>query len=231
MALSFLQATVSTANATEYTFSDQNFGTESAGRHIIVAIGTRGAIAGTAGGISATIGGVAATMAAPVEGTSDGTNASFTALAIAAVPTGTSGDVVVTFDATMLRCGIGMWEVTNVSGTTAHDTATSIADDPTGSLDVPAGGFVVGVSFARETENASWTGITENYDAVAETIFGHSGASDTFAEQQTGLTVTCDWLAPVAGMSCGSFASWGPEDAGGLSIPIAMYHYQHHLGA
>lgn len=208
MALTFLQApAIDLSDATTYTFSSQNLGTASADRYIIVATASRG-LGATRSISSATIGGVSATKVAEVANTGGG-NTSTTCLLIAAVPSGTTGDVAITYDSGMLRCGIGMWAATALTSATPTDTATSTADDPTEStLDVNAGGFAIAVGYTANQATTTWTGLTEKYDAqdLGEGIT-HSGASDTFASAQTNLTITCDFTAVQ--LSAGSFASWG----------------------
>src|SRR3990167_2651308 len=162
MAASFLQAAVDTTEATIYTFSSQSLGTAAADRYIVVAIAARGL--GTTRTISSvTVGGVSATI--NVQTPNITSNTSLTGIVIAAVPTGTTGDIVITFDAQMLRCGIGLYRVTNLVSATPTDTDGSTAADPSVTLTTVDGGIAIGVGFTQDTApQAAWTGATENYD-------------------------------------------------------------------
>lgn len=229
MSLSFLQATNLTTDLTTYTFSSENLGAAAGDRHIIVAIESRASSAGRTLS-SVTIGGESATIA--VQGTnSGGATSCVAALAIAAVPTGTSGDVVVTFSGGMLRCAIQVYRVTSLTSATATDTDKYEADagDPSVNLDVPAGGFAIGCG-TGSSAGSTWTGLTENHDAQigAEASWATS-ASDTFVSAQTGLTITIGMATKTD--QVGVFAAWGLDAGGGLAIPIAAYHLNHHLGS
>lgn len=205
MALTFLQATQDGTDTNVYTFASQNFGTASADRYIICT-GAARTLAGTALS-SITIGGVTATL--NVNFVDSGvTCISF--IGIAAVPSGTSGDVVLTFNGTMRRAGIGLYAVTNLTSTTPTDTGSSEANPLTaGGLDISAGGFGVAVGGTADTgASATWAGLTEDFDtAWAPADGSYSGSSQTYATQQTGLTVTCTWTAST--VPVGAFASYG----------------------
>lgn len=194
MALTFLQTATDDTNASSYTFSAQSLGTAASDRYIVVTVGAR---AGTTETISSvTIGGVTATI--NVQSTSNNNIAS---VCIANVPTGATGDIVVTFSGTMDRCGIGAWRATGVTSTTATDTGTSIANPLTTNLDINAGGFAVAIGRTDDIATATWTNLTEKFDEEigAEGNF-FSGASDEFVSAQTNLAVTCTWttsLRPV----------------------------------
>ena len=96
--ISYLTSTQSTSALTTYTFSALSFGTEDANRRIIVAIGAYG---GTQLRTisSVTIGGVTATAITGIDVASSTSYTFKTAIYEAAVPTGTTGNVVVTFSA------------------------------------------------------------------------------------------------------------------------------------
>ena len=201
--MSFLQAVTSTTDTNVYTFSSVNLGAAASDRYIIVTAMTRKAGASTTL-TSITIGGVTATIVKQV--TNNVTNTDVAAIVIAAVPTGTTGDIVVTWGATMVRCAIGVYRVTGLVSATASDSDSSTANDPTVNLDCPAGGFIIGGALTAASSSAAWTGITENFDGTLETFVTYTGASDTFATQQTGLTLTADFGSSTE--SVGVFASW-----------------------
>lgn len=209
MEFGFLQGVGDATDLTTYTFSSQNLGTADASRYIIVGVLSRRA-AGTPSISSLTIGGVSA--AAVVAQTNTASGSDIAALYIAAVPTGTTGDIVVTFDAAMLRCAVVAYRAVGIASATASDTDSSTATDPTCNLDVPAGGFAIGVACTGNAgASFTWTGLTENYDAVIEALNATS-ASDTFVAAQTGLAITANGTGATAPV--GVFASWAPSLGG-----------------
>lgn len=230
MARTFLQAASSSSDATTYTFSSQNIGTAAGDRHIVCFSASRGV--GTLAVNSVTIGGVSATQAAENDRTSGGVTNS-ASLDIAAVPTGTTGDVVVTYSGGMLRAGISLWRLDDLASATPHDFDGSSANAPTCALDIPDDGCAIGGAItAQDTASTSWSGLTENHDTLVldsgNIVF--SGASDDFASAETGRTITATFSAP--NLSSGVFASWAfGAGGGGIAIPIAAYHYNHHLGS
>jgi len=213
MDFAFLHSATDIGNLSVYTFHDQNLGVADVGRYIIVAAMARKAGAATTI-TSITVGGESATIVKQV--TNNITNTDIAGIAIAAVPTGTSGDIVVTFGAGMVRCAIGVYRVVGIDSATPADSGSSIADDPTCSLDVPAGGFAIGTGLTAKAASASWTGLTEDYDGTLETYVTYTGASDEFVAEQAGLTIVIDFA--LSAESVGVFASWAP--VGG----ITYYH-------
>lgn len=203
MALTFLQSANSTADTNAYTFSAQNLGTASADRYIIVSAFGRKAGASTTIS-SITIGGVSATIVKQV--TNNVTNTDVAGLAIAAVPTGATGDVVVTFGASMVRAAIGLWSATGLVSATPTDTGSSTANAPTYDLDVNANGFAIGAGATAANTTASWTELTEDFDAVVESALCYSGASKAYATTQTNKTMTVTFGSVEE--SAGVFASW-----------------------
>src|SRR5690606_23430167 len=145
----------------------QNFGTASGDRYIIVTIMARKS-GGATTITGVTIGGIAATEV--TQRTNNVTHSDVAGIFIAADPTGTSGNMVVNFGATMVRCAIGLYAATGLSSPTAHDTDSSIASPPTVSLDVPANGFVIGAGLTAASSSATLTGITEDYDSPLESF-------------------------------------------------------------
>jgi hypothetical protein len=191
----FLQAAASTADAARYNFPAQNLGTPSATRRIIVGVGTRDTLTNNKTIVSVTVGGVAATIVEQFQSDNSGDGAACLAgLAIAAVPTGTTGDVIVVFSEPMLRAAISLYTVDDLASETPLATATSDAAAPTATLDVPAGGFVVGVSFVGLQATVTWKGLTRDVlnNSSLETA-AWSTASDIFHTAETGRVMTATW--------------------------------------
>lgn len=210
--LSFLQAASDTTDVTTYTFSSQNLGTAASDRHIIVAVAAR-ALGATACTISSvTVGGVAATISHQVSNNT--TNSNVVGLAIAAVPSGTTGDIVVTLSRSALRCRIAAYRATTINPT-ATDTGTdttAASSQVSDTIDVPAGGCAVAVTMvAIVTPPTTWTwgGVTEDHDATVETSASVSGASSAFAASQSGLSVTATYIGTNIEPAL-AIAAWGP---------------------
>jgi hypothetical protein len=220
-AKAFLQTATDTANATTYTFSSQNLGTASSDRYILVGIGSRAAGTTEATINSVTVGGVSATI--PVQRSVRPVNLSIAGFAIAAVPTGTTGDIVITFSREMLRCGIVAYAITG-NNASASDTDSGASADPSVNLDIPADGVAFGMAVtARTATGGSWSGLTSDFDFVVEGNTQMSSASDAFATLQTGLSIQRAF--PTNSESVGAFASWGPAVGGG-AIPVFINHYR-----
>lgn len=202
--VSFCTSAVSSTNASSYTFSSQSIGTAATGRRVVVGVsGSRG---GTIGVSSVTVGGNSATQLCTVEGTGGGANQR-TALYIITVNTGTTADIVVTFDATASRAGIGVWAVYDLQSSTPVATATSTTVDPytSGSLSHNAGG--VGIYHAYTYYSGGLpthtaTNATERFDQDTEAgVLPHTGGDTTFSTTGS-TTITVDPTFQTAGSAC-----------------------------
>jgi hypothetical protein len=192
---------VSTADLTTYTFSTTAIGAAMAGRLIVV--GVAGA-AGTRTVSSVTVGGTSLTYVTRAQ------NATCTVeLWAGVVASGTTGDVVVTWSGAQTRCGVGVYALYGANATAFHSAVDTDGSDPmTASLNIPAGGYAVGVAFNANSSTFAWANLTEAYDEAIEGANMHTGASDAFATAQTGLTITCD--PSSASDQALAVASWGP---------------------
>lgn len=198
--LTFLQTSGDGTNLTTYTFSAENLGAANAERYIIVGVTGRSSDGGARTLSSVTVGGVGATINVQVH--SSGNTA---AVAIAKVPTGTTGDVVLVWSSTMGNADIGLWRVTDVTSTTANDTLSSTADPPSDTINVNADGIVIAISKSDAGgDTTTWAGITEDFDAADSAGNNYSGASDTFESEQVGLTVTSNWGTEVRPVLAGA---------------------------
>jgi hypothetical protein len=81
---------------------------------------------------------------------------------------------------------------------TATDTLAVASNDPTGTIDVPAGGIMIAGSLCEDDESScTWTGVTEAFDTVFGGTKGTAG-SYTTAVAVTGRTVKADWSSSFA---------------------------------
>jgi hypothetical protein len=189
--MSFTANAADSSNTDVYTFSAMSLGAAAANRKIIVAAYGSGGTDRTVSNV--TIGGVSDTEIAT---TISSSGAIRTYLGIADVPTGTTGDVVVTFSGSYSRAGAAVWRVVDLDSSTAHQTGTD-ADDANGdlavSLDVPAGGFAIAAACFNDTGAIACGGLTEQFEMELEGGAGDAvGSSDSFVSAQTALSITCN---------------------------------------
>lgn len=136
-----------------------------------------------------TIGGVSATVLVSVDG-NDGSNAEVVALAAAVVPTGTTADVVITGNNGIRNADVVVYTAKNVD-TTAHDTQSSTAANPSATIAVTAGGIIIAyAATANGGITFTWTNLTEDVDIVGTGGGASSGASDAFAVADAARTIT-----------------------------------------
>lgn len=207
--VSYLNTFESTTDTGTWTFSAFGFGAADAGRKISISIYTLKADpAATITGV--TIGGVTASL---ISGT-NGTVATGGATHVlewweAAVPTGTSGDIVITCSATTVRCVGAAWRV--VSGTASSGNKTSSTSASTlnsgANLTIPASG--VGLLFAYNagaSDFSPWTNLTtEDFEKIIETTRVYSGGRRTTAGS-TQVTCTCG----ASGVMLMNWVAYGP---------------------
>lgn len=191
---------------TTYTFTSVGIGTAAAGRKVVVAAANARATT-TSAVSSMTIAGVSATKV--VAANHDPDDTADTELWQAVVATGTTATIVVTYDLATDRCGVGTWAVYGAASA-AHATATNFSDPLSASINVPEkGGCIGSVGSANVVLTYTWTNLTENYDEVVQEGVIHSGASETFATTQTGLTITANGSSTPSRRAM-ALASWGP---------------------
>ena len=214
--ISYLERISDNTNRTLYTFSGANFGTADSKRRIIV-------VASLFGGnqiSSVTIGGISTTIIFHV---AVGVEGNYHGIFIAAVPTGANGDIIVDSAGTADGCTIFTYTTYDINSNIPTDTATSIADPGVVDIDVTPGGVVIAVSIDDDGNHlATWTNLTEDYDAQISGGDDISGASGAFVAAQTNLAITCQWSASPGDklLLVASFASNPILDAGAGTFTI-----------
>lgn len=211
---------VSGSNLSSYTFAGQAIGTATADR-IVVVVAVGGLTAATIN--SATIQGIAATK--QFEITPGNLSVS---ILTAAVPTGTTGDVVLNFSTTRGQAGIATYSMTGASSeipsSTASDT-TLTGNDLSASIDIPAnGGAIAGVIANSTPTSTTWTNLTEFNDQIVEDQTIQSSASDNFASAQSGRIVTATFAGTPAEYAL-VVAAWGTPTTA-TSTPVPIFHAQ-----
>lgn len=232
-AVSYLQsADATSAGASSWTFTGQNVGTAAADRKIIVIAMGRKAGASVESLTGVTVGGVTATQVVKTtrSGAAGGGAANAIGIYEAALPSGTTGDVVVTFSGNVGRCIVSLFRATGIDASHASAADNAAAEDPSASINVPVGGIAIGGCLAGGSGSTSevWAGLTENVGALSGSFTRYSAASDLFASAQSPLAITCNLSAPVGDTTAaivGVFASWSPT-AGSSGNPYDYFEQE-----
>jgi hypothetical protein len=181
-----------------YVFTVRKLGPESPDRHIVIGISLR-----TNGGpptISlVTIAGLAATELVKAQ-----QGNCWTAIYIAAVPTGATAVVGINTSASNARCAISVWRLSGAAAPTAPITLSVNAGDPLfGTIDVERFGAAVGVALTDAASTWRWTGLTKDADIlIGGETSQHSSAHKLFLKDQTGKTVAADPTVPSSQVMC-----------------------------
>lgn len=159
-----------TNNNTVYTFTTVSFGTADASRIVAIIVSTQATIS------SATIGGVSATVVGS-------TNCY---IIYAAVPTGTSGTVVVTHTASTSRCAIRVYRVIpGKSGTPDSSITDGTAATTSSSLAVKKNSVVL-VTAGRSSGNGTFTMSWSGADTLTYGTNAYSSSNYRWAEGYIG---------------------------------------------
>jgi hypothetical protein len=181
---------VDPVNRATYTFS-LGTGTAATDRGVIIAVGVGGGGTGVVTGVTVDGNGASQLLL----GTLD--NEVHSGLFYRALPTGTSSTFVVSCTPSPNKghCGIVVLPVYGAAGT-AYDTLFSATNPGTGTIDVSAGGIIVGYQVVSNATDRtfSWTGLDnagldEQPIEVNQTT--HSFAASVFTEAEVGRTITC----------------------------------------
>jgi hypothetical protein len=206
--ISLVDNAIDSGSATTYTFSGKTLGAAASDRIIVVGTFSTNAVKTVS---AVTIGGVSAAQV--VAATNSGGEQC--ALWQAAVPTGTTGDIVVTWSGAEVGCGIGVWRIVGATSAAHASSGVSGASPLSSTLDIPANGVAIAYSGAASSNRtAAWTGLTEGFDAngVEDGVNSgnHTGASGAFATLQTGLTIQMTLSGTSIRNPVLTMASWAP---------------------
>ena len=201
-------------NTTTYTFSSVSFGAADPTRIIVVVeSGTRIAAAGQSAS-TVTIGGVSATNVATANIVNTGaTGAENVAIWAAAVPTGTSGNIVVTYANSHDNCGIQVYRLidcTSVSWADAQDTEGNFTTSWSSSItSLTDGVAVMGCNYGPSSKSVlTYTGINANTNDMTITDGGNVRKLAASADGiVTGSSLTIGMTFTGTGTAGGSFAA------------------------
>jgi len=163
-----------------------DFGAESPNRHILVIA----SYWGTSGLSSCTVLGVAATLIK-----SNYTSNSRSAAFLATVPSGSVGNVIVNGPASSGGWSVDCWRIDKVTVPVMIDSenVSTLAQNYSNSgIVVPDGGGIVAAvrhGYFGGTRTFTWTGLTENSDAMMATNYGATAGSERFVSGQNPLTI------------------------------------------
>lgn len=155
------------------TFTGVSFGSEAAGRILLIAAGVRTS-GGEVGGV--TVGGVSATKIASAvraEALFDPA-VSFWAVEL---PLGTSGTITITATTSSLLYAYALWRIegASIDELTADIGSASVNNvNASVNVDVLSGGFIAAVALNEADAGATWTGLTEQFDGQGFTV-AHRG--------------------------------------------------------
>ena len=179
-----------------FSFTSQSFGEAASDRYILVAAsGRKSGGTGTNTGVaSMTIGGVSAAQIV----TSTSNSANIIQLWGAAVPTGTSGTVAITWNVAQNKCGIGVYKMTGRNTTAITTTSSTAAPLTSGAQFLNSRASLIGAAYTGDTATATWADATEDYDTShGGESWSQSGAVNNSVGSR-GATTTCTWTTSDA---------------------------------
>lgn len=111
--------------------------------------------------------------------------------------------------------GIGVWRIIGATSAAHASSGVSGPSALSSTLDIPENGVAIAYSGAASSNRtATWTGLTEGFDANGiedgTTSGNHTGASDAFDSAQTGLTIQMTLSGAPIRNPVLTMASWGP---------------------
>lgn len=162
--VSYLGRHTSTSGSSSYTFSASDLGAASSDRIIWLFVGSRDTST-TTSLTAATVSGIGASYAVATNFTTTSPTAiTFCEAWYVPVPTGTSGDIVITFSEPTLRVDVAVYGVTGQTSFSvgADNTPTALTATVTG----VSGGAIIAGAFNAGNNGSSWSGATEIFDSA-----------------------------------------------------------------
>lgn len=180
--VSYISTSTNTVDQTTYTFTNQNIG--GPGLIVVAAHGD----GGSGGDISScTIGGSAAT---PVILSNQA--ALSVGLFSKRITSGTTATIVVTYGASVGRCGIYVFRIQGVFSDAVRDTASNngVAASLSVTVDALEDGVIVAAATNDVDRRMTWSGVTESYDVGIEANVGTTGGVAETTSDDLGRTIT-----------------------------------------
>lgn len=204
--------TSTATTGTTRTYSAAPFGTDSTNRKIVVGILSGVDPAVTVTGV--TIGGIAASLVPGTQVYAPASNAINASAQFweAAVPTGTSGNIVVTYSASPVRVAMFVWSVTGTRQLVAYQAATATggttAAMATNLNTRRKRSVVLSIAYAAGSVTITYAGVTSHYNATFDTSRKIAAASHlpTTSENPRAISAT---LSAVNAFGCVSSVAFG----------------------
>ncbi len=186
------------ATDTSYTFSSQPIGTAHDSRLVIVAVAY---INSTPTAATCTIAGGAATeiTGAAIRSSSGGSTEIQVKMFARTVTSGTTASIVVSTAAD--GCWIGVWTAYYLRSATAVDSEGTYASGTTNNLDLNVSARGVACGFGLMPNAVSWTGMTEEHDAITAGLW-MTGATYTAGAAETPRTVRINTSPGTGSTAC-----------------------------
>jgi hypothetical protein len=192
------------------TYTSVAFGTASSNRVLAFVTGARINAADANTVASATIGGVSATQASGAVAT-NATNQMSTDIWYASVPTGTSGTIVVNWNAANARTGLYLYAVTTTNPTPSSGNGVASASSVASlnaSITVPANGVGIVGFLAQQTGNTlSFTNATQD---ASNALAGAANGMEAGHTTSTGAISITGTQTGTNNNAAMSMAAWGP---------------------
>jgi hypothetical protein len=165
MQLQYLQTATSSTNTTSYTFSSQNFGPPSSNRYIVIVVMNTFPTTAQVSTTSITIGGVTPTLIGR-EDLDSTTNDGEVRIYYAAVPTGSTGDIVINYGATVDAVAVAAYALYSDPFFVYDSWGDENFHPMTFRKESVAGGVIISGGISNTTTNGmTLTGLTEDVDA------------------------------------------------------------------
>lgn len=203
-----------TVGGSPITYSALSFGVADVNRVIVVQICNR---AGATSALiaSVTIGGISATQVSGALADTGGTGLWVSDMWQATVPTGTSGNVVVTYANSSTRSAVDLYRIVTATKTataavSAQNAATS-AGLTSPSITVPVGGVAISIFGSRgpaSGTDVTWTNATKDFSAIQFGGAATASAATTTASGSTTISGVIGGSGSTAVVL--SVAAWGP---------------------
>lgn len=188
------------ATGPPWTSASISFGTIASNRYLVAAI------VGQSSGLSitgVTIGGVTATL----QGSVAVNGVAQAGIWIAAVPTGASGNVIIsaTGGASSWDFGVGLYSLYGNHALSADATGQSTANPLSVTLNAPAGCVVIASAFLAANATAVWTNLTKDVQMSFVTPQGSTASTEQASGGSTAYQ--CNWSNASA--QAMAVALWG----------------------
>lgn len=193
--IAFQTITGSLTSASSYTFSSQPIGAAHNSRLVIVAVAY---INSSASSATCTIAGSSATevSGAGIRSSSGGSTEVQVKMFARTVTSGTTASIVVSTGSAD-GCWIGVWSAYYLRSATRVDSAAYYASGTTNILDLNVSSRGVACGFGLMPNAVSWTGMTEEHDAITAGVW-MTGATYTAGAAESPRTVRIN-TSPGAG--------------------------------